>query len=302
MGFLSEHKHELLLGVGLLWLLAAAFFAIEGSQLEAWRALQSQAGIDEPQLVERQSSQGVERCETCHFSKSEAGQCGELGLAHRQRDLSCRDCHGGSGVALRSGAAHQLQGRAVNDPLSDGWAWASCGQCHVPGSVAGSEELLAGVQTYSELGCGRCHASFGASRARSWGPDLRQIGRRTPAELREALVDPALDSPATLMPSFAPTFKQDPAAGEALLGFLVSAALPQRRDQSAAAQVPCSSCHAGVQGRAGGAFEHRCWWIQDQSERLECASCHAMVPTEPGKRCPLIEMERSNCALCHRAQ
>ncbi len=279
-----------------------------------WRLVQERAGAGRG-IAQVETCQGqVDRCLTCHPKAGLAGGH-SLSLArHPPERMGCGACHGGSPRALTAHAAHAAPGTDRPDPRLKGpHLQASCAQCHVPGDRPGMEHLARGAALFTELGCAVCHPLQGNGRG-GWdfGPDLRAIGRKSPAYLEIALLEPSRRQKGSTMPSFAHTFAADPGSLEDLLVFLESLALPTadrgdcsaRAKRAALAELPCASCHAGPAGKASGRLGHRCVYIEAHKDSLACASCHAeAVPTpgELGGACPFVEEQRGACAACHGA-
>ena len=220
---------------------------------------------------------GLDRCETCHMSirrndpkarglaQPRSAHPDDGVVAHRRPELACSLCHGGTGRALTVEGAHAQPGHVGRDPLMKGpHRQAACARCHLPGSVAGTESLARGAQIYLELGCPVCHPlGSGGLGGADFGPDLRAIGRRSPAYLKTSLLDPAANFSGSTMPAFTRTFDGRPGPLRDLLIDLMGLAL-ERVDScadversSALARAPCATCHAGPAGRAQGRLQHR---------------------------------------------
>ncbi len=294
-----------------------------------WEAIQqgffalSRAGSESPPAIRQQvtCTGGTDRCTTCHLGVDRSDLADPAvpqpyrghprALAHHLRHGSgCSTCHGGTGRALTVAAAHAMPGTGAPDYLMrQPHLQASCARCHVPGAVPGSERLASGAGLYLELGCPVCHPlRRGGLGGADYGPDLRLLGRKSPAWLEASMVDPSANFPESTMPPFDRTFRDHPEALVDLLVFLQSLALRERgtcagRDPAAGlVSGPCSTCHAGPAGRASGRMEHRCPYLIDRKERLRCSGCHPDQVPPPGPslgRCPVVDQHRPGCVVCH---
>ena len=264
----------------------------------------------------------VDRCTTCHLGIARPDLNDEsVALPYRAHSLDlsrhpvtgfgCTACHGGNGRALDPLAAHRLDAIGDKDPLlREPQIQASCARCHVPGDSEGMERLVRGARLYLGLGCAICHPlTEGGRGGWDYGPDLTAIGRRSPAYLETSLLEPAANFPDSTMPSFTHALQHEPEARTDLLIYLQSLALTRSAGCSIRARsngllaLPCASCHAGEQGRAGGRLKHRCLYIIERKDELECSLCHGdkgvPAPGPGGGACPAIEKRRGSCAVCH---
>ncbi len=264
----------------------------------------------------------LDRCTTCHLGVLRHDLAGEgiplpfrahpAPLAHHVRKrFGCSICHGGTPRALESEIAHAAPGTAEMDPLHlQPHIQASCARCHVPGDRPGMERLKHGAELYLSLGCAICHPlTRGGRGGWDFGTDLRSIGKKSLAYLEASLVDPAQNFPQSTMPSFAATFENHPEALVDLLIYLESLVLARpgaecnRRDRSQGlAGANCTTCHAGEAGRASGRFQHRCPYLLERRDQLDCTRCHpGSVPGDGEHRgcCPVIREHRKGCTACH---
>lgn len=300
------------LAVGAFALAAVVAAALARAARPEWRQAQERAGAGRG-IAQFSTCEGeVDRCLTCHPKSALAGGHSMSLSRHRPEVMGCGACHGGAPRALTARAAHAAPGTDRPDPRMKGaHLQASCAKCHVPGDRPGMEHLTRGAGLFLELGCAVCHPLAGGGRG-GWdfGPDLRGIGRRSPASLEIAILEPARRQKGSTMPSFAHAFAADPGSLEDLLVFLESLALPPaeqghcsaRAKSAALAELPCAACHAGSGGKAGGRLRHRCAYIEARKDSLACESCHpgAVPAAGPrGEACPFVEEQRGACAACH---
>ncbi len=264
----------------------------------------------------------VDRCTTCHLGVTRADLAGEeiplpfrahpAPLAHHVKNrVGCSVCHGGTPRALESRTAHAAPGTGRTDPLHRlPHIQASCARCHLPGDRPGMERLKNGARLYLSLGCAICHPlTRGGRGGWDFGTDLRSIGRRSLAYLEASLVDPAANFPQSTMPSFAHTFEKNTEALVDLLIYLESLVLERsggecnRRTRSQGlAMANCTTCHSGEAGRACGRFEHRCPYILERKDQLDCTRCHPGSMPGPDEHkgfCPVIREHRRGCSACH---
>ncbi|HUU02027.1 MAG TPA: hypothetical protein VM425_11330 [Myxococcota bacterium] len=271
-------------------------------------------------LQNKNCSGQTERCATCHLGARRR----DLGaqtpkvyrahppsmLRHLERRTGCSTCHGGCGRALESELAHALPGGRKRDPLlGQPYIQASCARCHLPGAQEGMQRLVAGAEIYVRLGCLICHPlNVGGRGSWDFGTDLRAPGRKSLAYLRMSLIDPAANFPGSTMPSFKNYFSDNPEGLTDVLVFLLSLNIEDAGDCSrgnktgAGVDKPCSGCHAGAGGRAGGRMAHKCVYIVERKDELGCAACHQHeipAPGPGGGRCPVINRHRPNCVVCH---
>jgi hypothetical protein len=264
----------------------------------------------------------MDRCTTCHLGAARDDLAAEeipqplrahpAPLAHHvHKRVGCSVCHGGTPRALEAKIAHAAPGTAKADPLHlQPHIQASCARCHVPGDQPEMERLKNGAELYLSLGCAICHPLTPGGRG-GWdfGTDLRAIGRKSLAYLKASLVDPTANFPQSTMPSFAHTFEGNPEALVDLLIYLESLVLERsgaqcnRRGRSQGlAGTNCTTCHSGEAGRACGRFEHRCPYILERRDQLDCTRCHPGSMPGDGERrglCPVIREHRKGCAVCH---
>jgi len=262
----------------------------------------------------------TERCSTCHLGARRLDLDARIPkvyrahppsmMRHLERGTGCSTCHGGTGRALESVLAHALHGGRKRDPLlGQPYIQASCARCHLPGAREGMQRLVAGAESYLRLGCLICHP-LGAGGRGSWdfGTDLRAGGRLSLAYLKMSLIDPAANFPGSTMPSFKNYFEDDPESLTDVLVFLLSLKIEGAGNcsgeskQIAGVDNSCADCHAGAAGRASGRFVHKCVYIIKHKNLLTCAACHPREIPKPGRgggRCPVVDRQRANCAVCH---
>lgn len=268
------------------------------------------------EILEVRSCDGAaDRCVTCHLGIDGAnpvelprpfGGHGPGLTGHAARIIGCSACHGGAPRALDD-RAHRLAGSAQRDPLmTEPHVQASCGRCHVPGSVAGTQRLAQGAQLYLGLGCALCHpVGTSGKGGLDYGPDIAAAGRRTPKELKISLFEPEADFKGSTMPSFRLALEPEPTATENLIIFLESLALGrasscgERDPTQALAMAPCTTCHAGEAGAASGRLTHRCSFIVHRADELRCSRCHASELPPGSADCPVVLAHRSACSVCH---
>jgi hypothetical protein len=264
----------------------------------------------------------MDRCTTCHLGVARSDLAGgeipppfrahPAPLAHHVKNrVGCSVCHGGTPRALESRLAHAAPGTKEMDPLHrQPHIQASCARCHVPGDQPGMERLQKGAELYLSLGCAICHPlTRGGRGGWDFGTDLRSIGKKSLAYLEASLVDPTANFPQSTMPSFARTFKKSPEALVDVLIYLESLVLDRsasrcnRRVRSQGlAGANCTTCHSGDAGRACGRFTHRCPYLLQRKDQLNCARCHPgnLPPAEEHRGfCPVIREHRKGCTACH---
>lgn len=186
---------------------------------------------------------------------------------------------------------------------------ASCARCHLPGEKPGQARLLQGAELYAGLGCAVCHPlTEDGLGGFDFGPDLRTIGRRSPAYLETSLIEPAANFAGSTMPSFALALRSSPDELTSLVIYLESLALSRLgtcRDRDGSRSVvtsPCADCHAGPGGAASGRKAHRCPFLLKRKDELTCRNCHSETVPEPGTGrgyCPFIKQHRDACDACH---
>jgi hypothetical protein len=315
----------LLASAALLAVLAAAAWREHNTP---WRVLQRQyletrdrAKDDEMGIRQLVSCDGeVDRCPTCHLEAVRQGPAVSSiprlfrphgpGLGHHDpQRMGCSACHGGNGRALNPRASHAAPGAARDPLMTEPHLQASCARCHVPGDKPGQERLLEGAGLYAGLGCPVCHPLTDQGLGGlDFGPDLRGIGRKSPAYLETSLVDPAANFAGSTMPSFRLALGESEAAMESLVIYLESLALPRAREcrdrdrSRSLAEAPCASCHGGEGGRAQGRKTHLCPYLLERKAELRCAGCHPKEIPPPGAGkgyCPLVKQHREACAVCH---
>jgi hypothetical protein len=314
-----------LLGVCLIASLLWTF--IDDSR--GWRRWAAAAGAADPdRVIQLATTDGkVDRCPTCHRAA--------LGLArpgakrpHRAHpvieghaDLAlhgCTTCHGGQGRRLDQDA-HQPRLGAGHDPfLKQPYLQARCARCHVPTGLGGAADLERGIDEYLRAGCVGCHLP--GHHDVGIGPDLRRMGRRTEAELREALLYPERGHPDAAMFNLRWRYDQRTERGRKALAGLITAVLafsePRAPFRAAWARpdaridTPCQSCHREVFGGTTLGARHRCTLLRQQ-HHLRCKRCHGSAelrPRAPSSRpsaradtrdCPHIAQTRPLCGVCH---
>ena len=219
-------------------------------------------------------------------------------LAHDLTRIACSCCHGGTPASLVAGPAHEWTGHGVRDPLMRAPAIEeSCARCH-PVGIRGSEALTRGARLYLGLGCALCHGGRSAGtgtavNATLSAPKLQTLTRQSAQEIEHKLREPGTGSP---MPAYAALLNQDAQATSELVSFVQSLALPRATlAREPLVSAPCTTCHAGVGGRASGLYQHRCPALA----QLACGACHTGVIPDSGRECPRIALERPSCTVCH---
>lgn len=264
----------------------------------------------------------VDRCTSCHLGVEREDLDDpdtpvpfrphpQATRGHLARGAGCTVCHGGTGRALDTVTAHALPGTGQRDPLMGSpHIQASCARCHLPGARPGQRHLVRGAGLYLALGCATCHPLTPGGRGGwDYGPDLRTIGRKSLAYLEASVLEPTANFPRSTMPSFQRSFQGHPEALQDLLVYLESLVLERVEAPHGnlgrsrrLVDEPCTACHAGRAGAAGGQFSHRCVYLLERADQLRCASCHPdRIPT-PGRfggRCPVVEEHRGSCTVCH---
>jgi mono/diheme cytochrome c family protein len=280
-----------------------------------WRAeLKARGGSEVAEV--RACNAYADRCTTCHAEDAEtavegasARPCSFDLREHQPRVVGCAACHGGTPPALDAAAAHAVTGHGQRDPLMKAPVLeAACVRCHLPGAVAGTERAARGADLFLRLGCAVCHSPAAGGRGGAdFGPDLRGIGRHSIEYLRDNLFVPTRNFPGSTMPSYEHSFANDPRALEDLLIYVVALALEplagcDAGDRGAAlVHQPCSVCHGGAGGIAGGRFTHACVYIVARPE-LRCGACHPGAVPAAGAQsgdCPVVREHRAACAACH---
>ena len=319
-----------------LWMLVAASslaaalaVAAVRSYRTPWRSLQERFTAEtgtSSQTVRginqiRACNEEIDRCPTCHLGIENAALAGKNvplpfrahgpGIrGHLSERVGCSSCHGGTGRALDPDTAHARTGtEEVDSLMREPHIQASCARCHVPGSSKGQERLVQGALLYLGLGCSLCHP-LGSGGRGGWdfGPDLKEIGRKSLDYLKTSLIDPEANFEGSTMPSFKHSLEKEPAATESLLIYLESLALERcdnhRKDSEIRNTVTgrCAVCHAGGSGRAGGRMSHKCVYIKERAEELKCSRCHSDGVPEKGAAkgfCPMVSQHRRSCVACH---
>jgi hypothetical protein len=263
-----------------------------------------------------------ERCQTCHLGIEREERHSPSMARHLAKiGIGCTMCHGGCGRALTVLAAHAQSGTETQEPrLGQPYIQAGCVQCHIPGEKPGMERLVRGANHFLELGCLLCHPLTPDS-AGGWdyGTDLLLLGQRSLSSLQNALIDPAANFVGSTMPSFEKTFDADREALQDLLVFLESlqfSALNPLCRNSVLGQsrffVPCQDCHVQGASLPNPVFSHRCLYLKERREEMECARCHLRSgektsrSTRPQEAvlqaggCPVLSQHWGGCKVCHR--
>jgi mono/diheme cytochrome c family protein len=255
----------------------------------------------------------LNRCPTCHRAalpeaKPRRGHPPVPGHAELAR-FGCTPCHGGQGRRLDR-EAHRPDLGAGPDPfLPRGLRQARCARCHVPTGLAGAPLLERGLREYLDAGCSGCHQP--GRTEQGLGPDLRRLGRRSEAELRQSLLDPEVGHDRAVMYSLRWRYDEGTAQGRAALQALIAALLAIAESPAPYASawarptlrvdVDCSGCHSMAAGGRAVGRRHRCTLLRERGE-LRCPTCHADAATRPGERgreCPQVRAARSLCGVCH---
>jgi hypothetical protein len=321
----ARDQRRLLLSVILTTALLFVSFFIAGYRYThtQWRLLQqqfqSQTHVDDRYLGVRQINAcggQTDRCTTCHLGMGNTPASLDTQpfrphsaaiSGHDPERIGCGSCHGGNSAALTRDGAHALAQTGDIDPLMTApHIQAGCARCHLPGEQPGQDRLLSGARLYAGLGCPVCHP-LSADGVGGWdfGPDLRTIGRASVKYLETSLRDPTANFPGSTMPSFELALGKEPAALTDVIIFLESLSLERRPDcrnrdrYQSLVTAPCSTCHAGENGRANGLLTHRCPYLIENRETLRCGRCHDAVPHSETSRCPLITQHRAACEVCH---
>jgi mono/diheme cytochrome c family protein len=290
-----------------------------------WRVFQQEFNQEEEYRIRQirncNDGDNIDRCISCHLDfdndhsstpelKQPFRPHPEIPMKPQLADVGCSSCHGGVGRALTVEVAHSMLPGDKLDPLmKPPHIQASCARCHVPGAVAGTERLVEGSRLYLDLGCAVCHPLTPGGRGSfDFGPDLRSIGRKSLAYLEASIIDPTLNFAQSTMPSFAHTFEGQSEGLEDLLIYLESLVLipPAKCDQSGQVNklvnARCGSCHHGSPEEQKEMFSHRCVYIKDRKDELNCQNCHQGQHLKAGPNqgyCLFIGQHRSACSACH---
>jgi hypothetical protein len=328
----DEHGLLVALIVAAACLLGAMFFVAYRAPHKDWRDYQHQF-LDLEQ-VDPETPLGIrqvvsctgtlERCTTCHMGMDRKDlRADTIALPlrghgphsgkHEFEHIGCTACHGGTGRALKTPIAHMSSSLDMEDPLRrEPHIQASCARCHVPGAHTGQERLVQGAELYLGLGCALCHPlereGVGGD---DFGPDLKAIGRRSPAFLEKSLIDPQANFVGSTMPSFELALEDELAAATSLIVYLESLVMPKAlecgdwKESAGLVNQPCATCHAGPGGTAGGRMEHLCVYIKNRASELRCKNCHGEGIPKLGAGagyCPLVKQMRSACNACHAGE
>ncbi len=283
----------------------------------AYHRRDPQAEGPEPVQITTPSGE-VDRCPTCHRGTLPGAKPGLTahGKGHPSipghRDpyrWGCTPCHGGQGRRLDKYAHGPLLGGGPNPFLRQPFLQARCARCHVPTGLSGAPLLSQGFREYLDGGCSGCHQPGRAEQG--LGPDLRRLGRRSEAELRQVLLNPRQDHPEAVMWSLTWRYDETSPQGRVALSALITALLalaespvPYRNawaNPLLRADVDCNSCHSLRRDDQPAGQGHRCTLLQ-KNDNLRCSRCHidrATRPIERGQECPQIQAARSLCAICH---
>lgn len=240
-------------------------------------------------------------CASCHHSAVDKAPHRAIDKAHP--GVQCADCHRGLRGAKTASAAHAYgpAGAIGADAVLKGAAVASsCGQCHIPGAVKGTEPLVTGARAYLDLGCPLCHSMLGTRTFAAYAPPLDAIGLRGPAYVEKVVKHPAQVFPKTSMPGFEHYFMLRPDRGAALLLFLAGQRGAPRAKPKAMTDQRCVGCHVGGASKPTGA-PHRCALLKDERSEFSCARCHAKQPppADAAEECSYVERRSHECGVCH---
>ena len=110
------------------------------------------------------------------------------------------------------------------------------------------------------------------------------------------------------MPSFLNSLGQDRETLQDVVLFLDSLVLPRAKGRLNLRSrgdewvgVACTACH-DEHGLASGAFRHRCGYLKERADTLNCQRCHGsdrQAIVNPSAPCPVVEAHRGACAVCH---
>jgi hypothetical protein len=305
------------IGLGLVLLAALALAAYQDAH-PPW----ARAGSDTVVQITTVAGR-VDRCPTCHRAvldpklarKQHPLRPHPRVEGHPPEDLArsgCTPCHGGQGRRLDREAHGPGLGGGPDPFLPKRYRQARCARCHVPTTLVGAEDLELGIQLYLEAACSGCHQPGRLDEG--LGPDLRRLGRRTEAELRQALLDPREGHDAAVMWSLRWRFDQKTEQGRRQLAALLAALLalgddpapyrPVWANPTLRVDVSCTTCHREVS--AGGKTvgrPHRCSLLH-QRDALRCVRCHRADDAKTqvqarGRECPEVQAARSLCPVCH---
>jgi hypothetical protein len=237
-------------------------------------------------------------CGSCHDAVKDQGAHAKLKKGHE--GLGCVDCHRGDPAATEKEAAHPTFG--PDQLLAKARTGAACARCHVPGSVAGTEAVVAGGQIYLEQGCYLCHlGQHQLGNLAAFGPPLSTIGGRGTPYLQGMLQNPKATFKDTAMPSYQMALAHLPGSEELLLTYLLSL----REDlgkpaRPALSGARCATCHQSRPADKTKLAAHRCQGIKRDVDHFRCASCHKKAIPSGDQECLYIEQRRQECGVCHQ--
>jgi len=180
----------------------------------------------------------------------------------------------------------------------------------VPTNLDGAETLNHGIREYLDAACSGCHRP--GHRDEGLGPDLRRLGRRTEAELRDALLRPRESHAGASMWSLGWRYdKKVGTRGPSALNALIVALLATNDDPgpyrsawyrpTLRVDLSCAGCHQEVIGGQTGGPPHRCTLLR-RKEGLRCRACHDQTATRVKSTrgpCPAVQQAEPECAICH---
>lgn len=312
------------MGLGLA-LLVSLGLALHQDSSRSWRQLLEQyrridpGGAAQHPIQIRTPSGELDRCATCHqgalpdkkhLAQGPLSKHPEIPGHPDLSSFGCTPCHGGQGRRLDQLAHTPLLGAGPRPFLRQPFIQARCARCHVPTGLRGAPALDQGFREYREAACTGCHQP--GRQGDGLGPDLRTIGRRTAAELKEVLLDPGAAHTSAVMWSFAWRYDQNTEQGRRALDALITALLVMAESPApfqarwvrpgTLADQPCTSCHDLNRGGKATGREHRCTLLREV-EDLRCPRCHheGAPRPDPAHRgvCPQLEAARPLCGICH---
>ena len=146
-----------------------------------------QPGVDQiwvPQL------DVVDRCGTCHQGITQPSLDDPTvptvfrvhpQVAHSITQWGCVACHRGQGWATELREAHETTLAWEQPLLPTRYIQASCGTCH-ENNLAEAPKLARGRELLTRFNCVGCHKLAGVTRPQMLGPDLTNVGNKTPRQ------------------------------------------------------------------------------------------------------------------------
>jgi len=302
-----------------LALVAALALAVVADSRRPWKA----HGSEVVQITT--PSGAVDRCPTCHQATLPGARAvgphsrgGPPPGAHPPvkghedvARLGCTPCHGGQGRRLDHEAHTPALGGGPDPFLRGIQRQARCARCHVPTDLAGAPALSRGFDEYLQAGCTGCHNPGRSDEG--LGPDLRRLGRRSDAELRDALLRPRQTHGGATMWSLRWRYDKGASSGPTALDALIVALLAMNEDPAPyrrswarptlRVDPACAGCHQEVTGGLTGGAPHRCTLLK-RKEGLRCRSCHGeeatrIKPAVTHAECPAVRAATPLCPVCH---